>query len=88
QMPTVSVATDLDGKITKGLGASFSKEASAYTQQLKSKLEGISSFVINRVKIIAGYIKDATVIFLLAIYLTKAKNKIMSLQKTVTPKEW
>ena len=58
QQPTVSVATDLDAKIAKGLGESFSKEASAYTQQLKSKLDAQLGDKLNALKDSAGGLAD------------------------------
>ena len=56
--PRVSVATDLDGKITKGIAASFTKEASAYTRQLKSTLDGQLSDKLSALKDSAGGLAD------------------------------
>ncbi|SHJ44522.1 TIGR03545 family protein/TIGR03546 family protein [Malonomonas rubra DSM 5091] len=56
--PTVSVATDLDGKIAKGLGESFSKEALVYKQQLKSKLDGQMGDKLSTLKGTAGNLVD------------------------------
>ena len=58
QQPTVSVATDLDAKIAKGLGESFSKEASAYTQQLKAKLDTQLDDKLGALKDSAGGLAD------------------------------
>jgi uncharacterized protein (TIGR03545 family)/uncharacterized protein (TIGR03546 family) len=57
-LPKVSVATDLDGQIARGIGASFSKEAAAYSQQLKGKLDAQMGDKLGALKGSAGGLAD------------------------------
>ena len=57
-LPKVSVATDLDGQIAKGIGASFSKEAAAYSKELKGKLEAQMGDKLGALKGSAGGLAD------------------------------
>ncbi len=57
-LPKVSVATDLDGQIAKGIGASFSKEAAAYSSQLKEKLSAQMGDKLGALQGSAGGLAD------------------------------